>query len=212
MEVFEEDRFIIKYNLEDIKDTDVIMDMDMNTLCRAKRQQSWTRMLSPSFEKIPVLNKLVRILSRNQQMKTTHLQLERVDETLLGEIHETPVFKLPSMIRKWQIYNAKGEYEGAVKEKPKAWGSDWVLEDAGGKVVAMTEGNRKEHDYQVIALDKQVIARCHPRESGNNDSYEVDMLPSDFDPLLVLSYILVLAYASAWRVGRSCGARYSPGR
>lgn len=203
MEIFKRNRFIIQHNLKDFKDTDGIMDTGMNPLCYVKRQQSWKSMVLPWVAKIPVLNMLWQIPSRQQQMETTDIQLRAVDGTPLGEIHETPVFQWVRMIRKWQVYDAKGEYKGAVKEKPKAVGSDWVLESVEGMVIATSEGDRKKHDCQVLALDKQVSARCQPEEAvSEEDSYGVDILRSDSDPLLVLSYISVLAHVSAWRVER----------
>lgn len=202
MEILNKSRFIIQH---DHNDTDLILDKDMNPLCYVKRQQSWqTTEMTSWLEKIPVLNKLKKVLISRHQTRINNLQFNAVDQSSLGEIHENPVVQGIKMIRKWGVYSSEGEYKGAVRERMKAIGSDWVLEDSEGGIIAMSKGKRKDHDYQVIALDKQVIARCQPGEAvDGKDSYTVDIQGSDFDPLLILSYILVLGYASSWRVTRT---------
>lgn len=94
----------------------------------------------------------------------------------------------------------KGELKGALMEKPKFIGSHWVLESPKGKEIAIIKGNRKKHNYEVLTKDKQTIARCHRDETREKDSYIVDIPSSDFDPFLVLSYVVALDYVSAWRV------------
>lgn len=169
--------------LAGFEDTLGIMDADMRLLCYVKHQHSW---------KMPQVWKGMPITSR---MRTTDVRLEGIDGALLGEIHEIPSGTM-RVIRRWEVYDEKGDFKGAVKEKPKFIGSDWVLENAGGDVVAAIEGDRKKHDYEILTADryKQTIARCF---IISENSYGIDLLLSDLDPFLVLSYVVVLDLAKA---------------
>ncbi|UCC57992.1 MAG: hypothetical protein JSW14_06430 [Candidatus Bathyarchaeum sp.] len=140
------------------------------------------------------------------EARTTDIRLEAIDGTLLGEIHEVPPPLMTMKLkRKWEIYNFKKELKGIVREKPKFIGSDWVLENIEGKVIATIKGDRKKKDYEVQTKEKQVIARCYRDASISKDSYQVDILGSEIDLFLVLTYIIVLDHVkSAWvaRTGR----------
>jgi hypothetical protein len=83
-----------------------------------------------------------------------------------------------------------------MKEKPKFIGSDWLLENTEGDAVATTEGDRKKHNCEILTADryKQTIAHCF---TINENSYGIDLLLSNLDPFLILSYIVVLDLAKA---------------
>ena len=128
-----------------------------------------------------------------REMRTTDVRIEGKDGELLWEIHEFPTgtFRL---IRKWKVFDEKGTLKGVVTEKPKFIGSDWVLENVDGKLLAVAEGDRKKHNYEIVTPDrgKQCIARC---TSLDKDSYRVELMFSNVDSLLVLSYVIVLDLA-----------------
>ena len=128
-----------------------------------------------------------------REMRTTDVRIEGKDGELLWEIHEFPTgtFRL---IRKWKVVDEKGTLKGVVTEKPKFMGSDWVLENVDGKLLAVAEGDRKKHNYEIVTPDrsKQCIARCTSLEK---DSYRVELMFSNVDSLLVLSYVIVLDLA-----------------
>ena len=128
-----------------------------------------------------------------REMRTTDVRIEGKDGELLWEIHEFPTgtFRL---IRKWKVFDEKGTLKGVVTEKPKFIGSDWVLENVDGKLLAVAEGDRKKHNYEIVTPDrsKQCIARCTSLEK---DSYRVELMFSNVDSLLVLSYVIVLDLA-----------------
>ena len=79
-----------------------------------------------------------------------------------------------------------------MKEKPKAIGSDWVLESVDVNVVATTKGNLKKNDFEILTAEKQIVARCC---TISENSLEVDILGSNFDHFLILSYVIVLKLA-----------------
>jgi uncharacterized protein YxjI len=187
MEVFRRNHFIIQHKLKDFEDTEDIMDRSKNLLCYVKHRHSWKG--KPG----------------RGEMRTTDIQLEGADGTMLGEIHEVPVVYFVAVIRKWYIRDAGGLLRGAVREKQKFFGIvDWVLESAEG-VIATAKGNRKRHDYEVLTPDKQVIARCHTEAAMSEDSYGVDILRSDFDPFLILSYVVVLDHVKVLTRERGFG-------
>lgn len=180
MEILERDQFIIRYNSECDKDTDIVMDMDMNPLFYVKKEQSWKQ------------------VAVRDQLKTTDWQFEGADGASLGGVDETT--QGMRQARKWQIYNSAGEYLGAGMEKFKFIGSDCVLEDAEGREIAKSKGNRKKYDYQVISSDKQVIATCQPGQQG---ACIVNIQDKSINTLLILGYTLVLsAFSSGRRLRR----------
>ena len=180
MDIFAGNRFIIQSELTENEDALGIMDANMKPICYVKHEHSWK---GPE-------GKAGEIMGKRSQMRTTDVRLEGIDGALLGEIHEIPT-GLMRVIRKWNVYNAQGRLKGAVKEKPKFVGSDWVLDNVEGTTVATVKGDQKNHDYQVVTADKyqQAIARC---SMINKDSYGVDLRVSNLDPFLVLNYVVVL--------------------
>jgi hypothetical protein len=129
----------------------------------------------------------------NRQMRTTDVQIEGKDGKLVGEIHEIPTGTM-RLIRKWEVFDGKDICKGVVVEKPKFIGSDWALESVEGNLLAVAEGDRKKHNYEIVTPDrgKQCIARC---TSLDESSYTVEMMVSSLDSFLVLSYVIVLDLA-----------------
>jgi uncharacterized protein YxjI len=169
--------------LPGFEDTLGIMDADMNLLGYAKHQHSWKEPQD------------WQSMGKRVWMKTTDVRLEGIDGTLLGEIHEFPTGMM-RVVRRWEVYDGREAFKGAVKEKHKFIGSDWVLESTEGNVIAIAKGDRKKHDYEILTADRceQAIARC---SSISENSYWVDILLSNLDPFLVLSYIVVLDLAKS---------------
>jgi hypothetical protein len=105
------------------------------------------------------------------------------------------------LIRKFEIYNDHKELVGVVREKPKAFGSDWVLENVDRKVIAFMVGDRKKKDYEIQTPAGEFLARCFRDSSLDNYSYMVEKRISggDVDLFLLLCYIVVLDLAeSVW--------------
>lgn len=153
-----------------------------------------------------------------KQARATDIYLESVDGVLFGEINEIPP-KLFSMrlIRTFEIYDDRKELVGVVREKPKAVGSDWVLENLDGNIVGVVVGDRKNKEYEIHTPDGQVLVRCFrqviDKLFGNSTldmgSYRVDILDDSFDLFLLLGYILVLEFAKVgWSTRGSFLGRY----
>jgi hypothetical protein len=176
-EVFGRTRFIVQKQPEP-KDSLCILDPSMQPLFYAKHQHSWK---TPYFKGIPL---------PNREMKTTDVLFEGVDGVLLGEIHEIPPEGV-RVIKRWQIFNEKGELKGTVKTKPKFIGNDWILETPDGNVAFTVIGNRKKHDYKITTADsyQQTIAGC---AAVDKDSFKVDIMLTSFSPFLILSSVIIL--------------------
>jgi hypothetical protein len=178
--------FIVQSKLKDRKDTGVFFDLNMGLLAYFRHEHAWRTPRAP--------------FKIGKQARTTDIYLESVDGNLFGEINEIPP-KLFTMrlIRKFEIYNDKKELVGVVREKPKAFGSDWVLENLEKTTIAMMVGDRKKKDYEIQTPGGQVIASCFRGSSFDKDSYKVDVLGGGVDLFLVLCYVVVLDLAkTAW--------------
>lgn len=189
-EVFGRTRFIVQKQPEP-KDSLVILDPAMKPLFYAKHQHSWK---TPYFKGIPL---------PNREMKTTDVLFEGVDGVLLGEIHEIPPEGV-RVIKRWQIFNEKGELKGTVKTKPKFIGNDWIIETPDGNIAFTVIGNRKRHDYKVITADsyQQTIASCAVIDK---DSFKVDIMLTPFSPFLILSSIIILELSTLGITVRTYG-------
>ena len=191
--------FIFNSSLKDLNDTGGIFDTNMRVLAYFRHEQTWRTPRGP-----------IRVA---KQARATDIYLENSDGELFGEINEIPP-KLVTMrlIRKFEIYNNRKELAGVVREKPKAFGSDWVLENVEEKVIAFMVGDRKKKEYKIQTPDGDVLAKCFRDASLGNDSYRVDVFGggvasykydvlgiSNVDLFLVLCYIVVLDLAkTAW--------------
>ena len=183
--------FIVVSELKDFKDTGGIFDAnDERLLAYFRHEHNWRTPRGP-----------IKIW---RQARSTDIYLENANQVLFGEINEIPP-KLFSMrlIRTFEIYNERKELVGVVREKPKAVGSDWVLEDLKGKVIGVVVGERKKKDYEIRTPDGQVLVRCYrevlDRFFGGSqldmDSYRFDVLGGGVDLFLLLGYVLVLEFA-----------------
>jgi len=142
--------------------------------------------------------------------RATDIYLESTDGNLFGEINEIPP-KLFSMrlIRTFEIYDDKKELVAVVREKPKAVGSDWVLENLEKKIIVSVIGDREQKDYEIKSSSGQVLARCFRDSSLAEGCYRVDVLGGGVDLFLLLSYVLVLDLAKwGWTTTGSFLGKY----
>ncbi len=181
MSIWERTNFVFKRDKKDSEDSISVLGGDSNLLFSVKHDHSM---------KMPQVLGNVPI---PRQMRTTDVRIEGKDGEVLGEIHEFPTGTM-RLIRKWEVLDGKGAPKGVVVEKPKFVGSDWVLQNVEGNLLAVTEGDRKKHNYEIVAPDKgkQCFARCTSLDEG---SYRIEIMVSNIDPFLVLSYVIVLDLA-----------------
>ena len=195
MEVFRgKERFIIDHRLKGFKETGGILDPWMGVLAYFKHEHTWKSIFKaapgPSWIKTPP--------NSRWRTRTIDIVFETFHGALLGEMHEIP----PELItiqsrKKWEIYNAENELQGVVRENPKAFGSDWVLENPNGEIIASVKGNVDTKEYEIHNNREQVIAQCYWNEAISEECYVVDILDSGFDLFLVLSYIIILDFADS---------------
>ena len=191
MSVFEKTNFIFKH--EKKNDSITVLGGDSKPLCLVIHEHSMK--MPQIIGNIPIPRK----------MRTTDVRIEGIDGELLGEIHEFPTGTM-RLIRKWKVFDQNGTYKGVVCEKPKFMGNDWVLQNVEDNLLAVIEGDRKKHNYEIVTSDrsKQSIARC---TSLNEDSYRVELMVSSIDPFLVLSYVIVLDLAKTAAIISGAGRR-----
>ena len=180
----EQSNLIVKSKLEDFKDTGGFFDSNMRVLAYFRHEHTWRTPRGP-----------IRIA---KQARATDIYLESFNGNLFGEINEIPP-KLISMklIRTFEIYNDKKELVGVVREKPKAIGSDWVLENVEEKAIAIMVGDRKKKDYEIQTPDGEFLARCFRDFSLDKYSYRLErrIVGGGVDLFLLLCYIVVLDLA-----------------
>ncbi|UCE96695.1 MAG: hypothetical protein JSV51_03635, partial [Candidatus Bathyarchaeota archaeon] len=180
----EQSNFIVKSKLEDFKDTGGFFDSNMRVLAYFRHEHTWRTPRGP-----------IRI---GKQARATDIYLESFDGNLFGEINEIPP-KLISirLIRTFEIYNDNKELVGVVREKPKAIGSDWVLENVEEKAIALMVGDRKKKDYEIQTPDGEFLARCFRDPTLDEYSYRVERKigGGGVDLFLLLCYIVVLDLA-----------------
>jgi hypothetical protein len=104
MDFFRRTRFVMQRQLPGFEDILGIMDAYMNLLGYAKHQHSWKEPQD------------WQSMGKRVRMKTTDVRLEGIDGTLLGEIHEFPTGMM-RVVRRWEVYDGKEAFKGAVKEK-----------------------------------------------------------------------------------------------
>jgi hypothetical protein len=173
--------FVFKHEEKNFRDTISILGGDSKPLWSVNYDHSMK--MPQMWGNVPT----------NRQMRTTDVRIEGKDGKLVGEIHEIPTGTM-RLIRKWEVFDGKDICKGVVVEKPKFIGSDWALESVEGNLLAVAEGDRKKHNYEIVTPDrgKQCIARC---TSLDESSYTVEMMVSSLDSFLVLSYVIVLDLA-----------------
>jgi uncharacterized protein YxjI len=195
LEVFRgKERFIIDHRLKGFKETGGILDPWMGVLAYFKHEHTWKSTLKaapgPSWINPPP--------SSRWKTRTIDIVFETFHGALLGEMHEIPPELMTIQSRKkWEIYNAENELQGVVREKPKAFGSDWVLENSNGELIASIKGNVDTKEYEIHNNREEAIARCYWNEAISEECYIVDILDSEFDLFLVLSYIIILDFADS---------------
>ncbi len=191
MSIFEKANFVFKHGQKDSKDSISILGEDSKLLCSVSYDHSW---------KMP---QMWGNMPTNRRMIATDVRIEGVDGVMLGEIRETPTGTM-RLIRKWEVFDKTGAFKGVVVEKPKFIGSDWVLEDVEGHLLAVVEGDRKKKNYEIVTPDKgkQIVARS---TSLDEDSYRVELMTSGIDTFLVLCYAVVLDIAKTAAVIKARG-------
>ena len=186
MSIFEKASFVFKHEWKDSKNSISIMSENSKLLCSIFYDHSM---------KMP---EMWGNMPTNRRMRATDVRIIGVDGVGLGEIHETPTGNM-RLIRKWEVLDNTGVCRGVVVEKPKFIGSDWVLKNADGNLLAVAEGDRKKNNYQIISPDKskQLFARSI---SLDENSYRVELMISDIDSFLVVCYVIVLDLAKTFAV------------
>jgi hypothetical protein len=135
------------------------------------------------------------------EYKTTDIRIESVDKTLLGEIHEFPIFRWmtsngPFIRRIWEIHRVKTGLEGVVRDKASLFSSDWILETIVGETISSIRGNRWKKNYEILSKRKKTFARCYRGKLMDKNSYFLDIQRFEIDLFLLLSYVIVLDCAS----------------
>jgi len=177
----EKANLVLKHEQKNSKGIISILGADLKPLCAVNYDHSWK--MPKIWNDVPI----------NRRMRSTDVRVEGKNGELLGEIHEIPTGTL-RLIRKWEVQDEKGVSKGVVAEKPKFVGSDWVLENVEGNLLAVIEGDRKKHNYEVVTPDRsrKTIARCSILDK---DSYRLEIMVSNIDFFLVLCYVIVLDLA-----------------
>lgn len=107
----------------------------------------------------------------------------------LGEIDG----KVVTVHHEYEIKDKDGQLRGRVKKKIlKLFGSEWWMEDADGHELARINGNIVHHTYDIVAPDKTIIAKVHLNWVTVRDEYCIEIVKSDFNPLLVLGYAIAM--------------------
>jgi len=66
------------------------------------------------------------------------------------------------------------------------------MEDAQGQQIAQIKGNYSEHNYQILGPDGSLIAQIDKKWVTIRDSYSIEIMRQDFDPFLILSYVIAM--------------------
>lgn len=107
----------------------------------------------------------------------------------LGEIE----CKIVSIHNEYDVKDQNGQLRAKIKKKIlKLIGSEWWMEDAQGQQIAKIKGNYSEHNYQILAPDGGLIAQINKKWVTIRDSYNIEIMRQDFDPFLILSYVIAM--------------------
>jgi uncharacterized protein YxjI len=109
---------------------------------------------------------------------------ERMDGTHQGEI------RYKNSTGPYEVYDAQDQLRATIE-----WAgglglrrSKWRMKDPQCKQLSMAERRRLlRHNYRILALDGSAIAQIRRKLR----SYRIDISRSGFDPLLILSYVVV---------------------
>jgi hypothetical protein len=184
LEVFRgKKRFFIDHRLKNFKNTGGILDSNLGILAYFKHEHTWKPYPYPNS---------------NEKTRLTNIIIEELNGTPLAEMNEfPPEFMTIQSRKKWEIINAKKEIHALVKEKPKSIGSDWILEKPQGEIIASTKGDVDKKEYEIYNNRDQILARCYWNDEINPEYYVIDILDSQFELLLILSYIIILDFADS---------------
>jgi hypothetical protein len=168
-----------------------IFDSRMRLLASCKRKRVWKSPDGP--------------FKINKQAYSSDIFLEDFSGRILGEINEIPpqMFSM-RLIRRYKIYDDDTRLIGVVREKPKAFGSTWVLFDRNEEnLIGEIVGNRKKKNYKIESSRDEVLVKCYRDSSLDSNSYRVDTFVGWDRLFLVLCYVLVLDLAKTVFVTRS---------
>jgi uncharacterized protein YxjI len=101
--------------------------------------------------------------------------------------------KLAALRDTYDVKDQNGQLKARIKKKIlKLIGSEWWMEDAQGQQIAKVKGNYTEHNYQILAPDGSLIAQINKKWVTTRDSYNIEIARPDFDPFLILSYVIAM--------------------
>lgn len=114
---------------------------------------------------------------------------EGTDGTRLGEVREVSRRKI--LLDRYEVYDAQNRLRAIIKPK------EWRIEDSEGRKLAMAKQSSKFFaEYQILAPDGGVIAQIRKKRglAAFRDSYSIDISRQGFNPFLILSYAVLMAY------------------
>jgi len=185
--MFDKTQYVIEQKLVALRDTYGVKDTNGNLLGYVKGQASLS--VGP--------------------LERTKYWFEGTDGTRQGEIRRKALGET------YEVYDAKNQLHATIKlggTSRFVFGTpEWRMEDPEGKQLARGKGDLMGHNYQILAPDGSVIAQIHRKWATIRDSYCIDISRQDFDPLLVLSYAVVMDHAEHKGNGPFEGFRIGPG-
>jgi uncharacterized protein YxjI len=94
----------------------------------------------------------------------------------------------------YEVKDQSGELVGRIRfPQESKWRWPWWMEDAQGKRLFTTgKGDYREHGFPIVAPDGNAIAQVHKKWVTTRDSYSIEILRQDFDPFLILSYVITM--------------------
>jgi uncharacterized protein YxjI len=160
--MFDQNKYIIEQKLVALRDTYGVKDLNGNLLGYVK----------------------AKIVSMGPKF-----WFEDTNGVQLGEIDG----KIVSIHNEYDVKDQNGQLKARIKKKIlKLIGSEWWMEDAQGQQIAKVKGNYSEHEYQILAPDGSIIAQIHKKWVTIRDSYNIEITSPDFDPFLILSYVIAM--------------------
>jgi uncharacterized protein YxjI len=112
----------------------------------------------------------------------------------LGEIDGKAAFVIYRE-RDYEIKDKDGQLKARIRKRPlKLSGSEWLMEDPEGQQLAKVEGDFARHNYQIVAPSGAIIAQIHKKWASIENSYGIEILRQDLDPLLILSYTIAMDF------------------
>jgi len=160
--LFGQKKYIIEQKLVALRDTYGVKDLDGNLLGYVK----------------------AKIVSFGPKF-----WFEDLNGVQVGEIDG----KVVSIYNEYEVKDQTGKLRARIKKKIlKLIGSEWWMENAQGQQIAKVKGNFTEHEYQILDPNGSLIAQIHKKWVTVRDSYNIEITNSDFDPFLILSYVIAM--------------------